>query len=108
MGIADRLFRDEYEEEELPTSNISVYNPTKGEYSQYIPDIATDYKKGSTVLINISKMKVDQAQRLLDFMAGMATALDGAMKRISGDVIIFTPKGIAMAEADRAEEYTES
>ncbi|MFM7313317.1 MAG: cell division protein SepF [Cyanobium sp.] len=45
----------------------------------------------ATVLLNLSSLPPDQAQRAADFMAGGAFALDGQQERLSEMVFLFAP-----------------
>lgn len=45
----------------------------------------------ATVLLNLSSLPPDQAQRAADFMAGGAFALDGQQERIGELVFLFAP-----------------
>ena len=45
----------------------------------------------ATVLLNLSSLPADQAQRAADFMAGGAFALDGQQERLGERVFLFAP-----------------
>ena len=69
------------------------------------PLIADQLIAGRTVVMNLEAMERDACRHLLDFISGVTYALDGSMKKISGDAtFIVTPHSVALADAEEAEE----
>jgi cell division inhibitor SepF len=53
----------------------------------------------ATVLLNLSSLPPDQAQRAADFMAGGAFALDGQQERLGEMVFLFAPHFVQLRRA---------
>ena len=49
-----------------------------------------------TVLLNLSRMDPDQAQRTADFVSGGVHALDGHQQRVGKNVLLFAPASIRL------------
>jgi len=49
-----------------------------------------------TVLLNLSRMDPDQAQRTADFVSGGVHALDGHQQRVGESVLLFAPASIRL------------
>ena len=48
-------------------------------------------REGITVVLGLGGMNPDEAQRIVDFVAGGVLALDGHRSRISEEVVLFAP-----------------
>ena len=55
-----------------------------------------------TVLLNLSRMDPDQAQRTADFVSGGVHALDGHQQRVGESVLLFAPASIRLDWLSRA------
>ncbi|MFM2081090.1 MAG: hypothetical protein RLZZ219_1772 [Cyanobacteriota bacterium] len=69
-------------------AEVVVMQPTRFEAVQEAVMALRDH---ATVLLNLSSLPPDQAQRAADFMAGGAFALDGQQERLSERVFLFAP-----------------
>lgn len=49
-----------------------------------------------TVLLNLSRMPPDQAQRTADFVCGGVHALDGQQQRVGENVLLFAPASVRL------------
>jgi cell division inhibitor SepF len=49
-----------------------------------------------TVLLNLSRMDSEQAQRTADFVSGGVHALDGHQQRVGESVLLFAPASIRL------------
>jgi cell division inhibitor SepF len=67
---------------------VLVMQPTRFEAVQEAVLALRDH---ATVLLNLSALPPEQAQRAADFMAGGAFALDGQQERIGDRVFLFAP-----------------
>ena len=69
------------------------------------PLVADELLRGRTVVLNLEAVERDDLRHLLDFISGVTYALDGSIKKISGNAtFIVTPHSVALADADAAEE----
>ena len=65
------------------------------------PLVADELIRGRTVVLNLEAMEREACRHLLDFISGVTYALDGSIKRISGDAtFIVTPTSVALCDAD--------
>ena len=65
------------------------------------PLVADELIMGRTVVLNLEAMERDACRHLLDFISGVTYALDGSIKRISGNAtFIVTPTSVALCDAD--------
>ncbi len=69
------------------------------------PLVADELLRGRTVVLNLEAVERDDLRHLLDFISGVTYALDGSIKKISGNAtFIVTPHSVALADADAADE----
>ncbi len=67
--------------------------------------IADRLLSGKSVVMNLEALDPDNMKRLLDFVSGVAYALDGSIKRIAGDATyIVTPERVSVSDGDASEE----
>jgi cell division inhibitor SepF len=62
-----------------------------------IPQAVTALKQRKTVILNLSLVDADTAQRCVDFVAGGAFALDGRQERVGETVFLFTPSSVQVS-----------
>ncbi len=63
----------------------------KPEKFENASDIADHLREGRTVVMNLESTNKDIARRLIDFLSGVAYALEGKIKKISAATYIITP-----------------
>jgi cell division inhibitor SepF len=56
-----------------------------------IPEAILALRERKTVILNLTHMDADQAQRAVDYVAGGVFAIDGHQERIGPNVFLFTP-----------------
>ena len=54
---------------------------------------------GKSVLLNLTMMTPEQAQRAVDFIAGGIYALDGYQERLTESIFLFTPSCIPITKS---------
>jgi cell division inhibitor SepF len=69
-------------------AEVVLMQPTSFEAVQEAVMALRDH---ATVLLNLSSLPPEQAQRAADFMAGGAFALDGQQERLGESVFLFAP-----------------
>ena len=62
-----------------------------------IPPVVTALKERKSVILNLSLVDADTAQRCVDFVAGGAYAIDGHQERIGETVFLFTPSFVQIS-----------
>ena len=63
----------------------------KPEKFENASDIADHLREGRTVVLNLETTQKEIARRLVDFLSGVAYALEGKIKKISAATYIITP-----------------
>ncbi|MBD1868090.1 cell division protein SepF [Leptolyngbya sp. FACHB-671] len=62
-----------------------------------IPEVVSALKERKTVILNVSLMDAESAQRAVDFVAGGAYAIDGRQERLAETVFLFTPSFVQIS-----------
>ncbi len=63
--------------------------------------IADDFRAGSPVVMNLTKVDKPVARRLVDFASGVCYVLAGGMERVAPNVYLLTPSGVDVSGEDR-------
>lgn len=61
-----------------------------------VEKLIDNIKDRQSVLADLSNIKEEIAQRMLDFLSGAIYAVDGAMQRVKGNMYLFTPSGVSI------------
>ena len=56
-----------------------------------MPQVIQALRERKTIILNLTMMDPDQAQRAVDFVAGGTYAMDGHQERIGESIFLFTP-----------------
>ena len=51
------------------------------------------------VLLQLDDVAPEEAQRIVDFMAGAVSALDGQVERLGDDAFLFSPAGVIVSRS---------
>jgi cell division inhibitor SepF len=65
-------------------------------------EIGESFKSGIPIILNLTNTDERQAQKLIDFAAGMAFVTDGKLEKITPRVFIIIPASVHLTEADRS------
>lgn len=79
------------------TTKIHIMQPK--EFAE-AKDIAGYLKSRCTVFLNLEQTDEDVKKRILDFLAGVAYALDGTMKRAAKSTFVFAPTNVDFLDDD--------
>ncbi len=77
--------------------NTSVQMQVVISYPQTVDEAGSvcDYvKSNKTVVVNLESTKHETAQRIVDFLGGVAYALDGDIQCVSNKIFIIAPKNV--------------
>lgn len=96
---------EEYGEEEgRVTSNVSVSSgssiemvvvkPEKLETVTQIADYLVDRK---TILLNLEETNKETARRLIDFLNGVAYAINGDLRKVAANTYVVTPSNVELS-----------
>lgn len=83
---------------------VIVFKPQK--YAE-AAEIADHFKNKKTIVLNLDNTNKDVANRLLDFLAGVAYAADGDLKRIATTTYMIVPYNVEIS-GDTIEELESS
>lgn len=83
---------------------VIVFKPQK--YAE-AAEIADHFKNKKTIVLNLDNTNKDVANRLLDFLAGVAYAADGDLKRIANTTYMIVPFNVEIS-GDTIEELESS
>ncbi|MDD3243901.1 MAG: cell division protein SepF [Eubacteriales bacterium] len=70
---------------------VVVYQPQSYDDTQRIID---ELKAHRAIIINLENLKIDVAQRVLDFISGAVYALDGSVRKISRGIFLVAPSNV--------------
>jgi FtsZ-interacting cell division protein YlmF len=62
-----------------------------------MPRVVTRIDEGKSVIVNLTMMEPDQAQRAVDFVAGGAYGLGGHQERVGESIFLFTPANMEIS-----------
>ena len=60
-------------------------------------------RERKTVILNLTMMEPDQAQRAVDFVAGGTFAIDGHQERVGESIFLFAPSCVTVTNANQDE-----
>ena len=62
-----------------------------------MPQAVTALRERRSIILNLSLMDADAAQRCVDFVAGAAFAIDGHQERLGEHIFLFTPSFVQIS-----------
>ncbi len=66
----------------------------KPELYEEVAEVAAHLRGGNSIVLNLETTNRDIARRVLDFLSGVAYAIDGDLKMVSTNTYIITPSGV--------------
>lgn len=67
-------------------------------------DIADHIRSGHSVVMNLERTDKDTARRLIDFLSGVAYALNGKIRKVSASTFVITPYNVDIS-GDIMDDY---
>ncbi|MBE6623113.1 MAG: cell division protein SepF [Ruminococcaceae bacterium] len=67
-----------------------------------VADIANLLLDGNTVLLNLEDTNKETTRRLIDFMTGVAYAINGDLRRIANNTYVVTPNNVKVSDNEEA------
>jgi FtsZ-interacting cell division protein YlmF len=86
---------------EPPAATVKLYEPRTFDE---LPEVLKDLAAGAIILLNLTMMEPDQAQRAVDFTAGGTFSLKGHQERIGDSIFLFAPRWVSVAAASDSED----
>jgi cell division inhibitor SepF len=78
-------------------SEVMVMEPRSFEE---MPQAIQSLRERKTLVLNLTMMEPEQAQRAVDFVAGGTYAMDGHQERIGESIFLFTPNCVKVSTQD--------
>lgn len=75
---------------------VVLYEPRSYDEAQEIADHLRSHR---TVVINLQRVRNDQAMRIIDFLSGTVYALGGGISKIGGNIFMCTPDTVEIQGA---------
>ena len=82
------------------SSEVSLMEPRSFDE---MPQAIQALRERKTVILNLTMMDPDQAQRAVDFVAGGTYAMDGHQERVGESIFLFTPSCVNVTSSFPAE-----
>ena len=83
-------------EQAAPVTKFKVVKPTT---FANVTEIADHLLDGCTVVLNLEMTDAVSSGRMIDFLAGVAYAIDGQLKCVSNSIYVITPANVDVDEA---------
>jgi FtsZ-interacting cell division protein YlmF len=81
-----------------PLHHIGVVNPSS--FDEGAQDLAKRFKRPQAIVLNLQQADAELAKRMVDFCAGLAYALDGAIHPIAHLLFLLTPAEIEFSSRE--------
>ena len=85
------------------TAEVSLMEPRSFDE---MPRAIQALRERKTVILNLTMMEPDQAQRAVDFVAGGTFAIDGHQERVGESIFLFAPSCVTVTNASQDESPT--
>lgn len=79
------------------TNGISEVVVVEPRTFEEMPQVIQALRERKSVVLNLTIMDPDQAQRAVDFVAGGTYAIDGHQERIGESIFLFTPSCVQVS-----------
>ncbi|UAL49094.1 cell division protein SepF [Sutcliffiella horikoshii] len=92
------------------TSKVVLYEPRSYSEAQ---DVADHLKNRRAIIVNLQRIDMDQAKRIVDFLSGTVYAIGGDIQRIGQNIFLCTPDNVDVSGSiseimqQEQEEYTD-
>ncbi|MNC66829.1 Cell division protein SepF [compost metagenome] len=83
---------------------VILYEPRSYDEAQEIADHLRSHR---AVVVNLQRVRNDQAMRIIDFLSGTIYALSGSISKIGGNIFLCTPDTVEI-QGSITEILTES
>ena len=82
------------------TSEVNLMEPRSFDE---MPRAIQALRERKTVILNLTMMEPDQAQRAVDFVAGGTFAIDGHQERVGESIFLFAPSCVTVTNSSQEE-----
>ncbi len=105
VDVAQERRNREFKFNTTATVQIVLACPT--DYSE-VKSIGDDLNNQKTVLLNLEKVKADEAKRIMDFLSGVAYANGATIKMTATKTFVIMPKNVGFSGVDLMSEIENS
>jgi cell division inhibitor SepF len=81
----------------MPNSGVNEVLVIEPRSFEEAPQIVQHLRDRKSVILNLTLMDSDQAQRSVDFVAGATFAIDGHQERVGDGIFLFTPSSVMIS-----------
>ena len=85
------------------STNAAEVNLMEPRSFDEMPRAIQALRERKTVILNLTMMEPDQAQRAVDFVAGGTFAIDGHQERVGESIFLFAPSCVTVTNASQDE-----
>lgn len=85
------------------STNDSEVNLMEPRSFDEMPRVIQALRERKTVILNLTMMEPDQAQRAVDFVAGGTFAIDGHQERVGESIFLFAPSCVTVTNSFKEE-----
>ena len=82
---------------------MKVIKPEKFEQVTVIADHLLSHR---TIVLNLEETNKETIRRIIDFMSGVAFAIEGNIKRVASSTYVITPKNVEVSGEQKEREET--
>jgi len=124
MGLANSVMSffgfgsGEAERSETPKPRAAVPRPRRAsDMSEIVTldpqtyadakEVASNFRSGVPVIVNIGSMSESDAKRMLDFMIGLKEGLEGHLRRVTPKVFLLSPTNVSVTDSDSDQDEPE-
>ncbi len=73
---------------------VILHEPRSYDEAQEIADHLRSHR---TVVVNLQRVRTDQALRIIDFLSGTVYALSGSISKVGGNIFLCTPDTVEIS-----------
>lgn len=73
-----------------------------------VQKVAEHLKNGQPVIVNLSQVHPEEAQRILDYASGVSFAINGSAKKVNGEIFMFVPSGVDIVGAGDIRSFNQN
>ncbi|MCL2741391.1 MAG: cell division protein SepF [Oscillospiraceae bacterium] len=70
--------------------------------------ICAKFKEGLTIIVNLSSVSKEHAQRFIDVFSGACIALDGMIEHVGEDIFVLIPKNVSFINQENVGDMQQT
>ena len=99
----DQAYDDQYAQQEQPGTTFGGFGSAlelkvvRPEKFESVTQIADHLVSKRTVVLNLEATNKETARRMIDFLSGVAYAMQGNLKKVAANTYVITPDNVAVS-----------